>query len=204
MSRKSPARAIDQVRRIEGMCDFLECQPIKDAVEQSIPVTMPADAGSLGLDIPLWVGLGMVGLWAALDAFAERAGLQSKCSTCGMKCIVTAYTSKFKGTDGQSFAELEDLRHLYAHNYAGAADDEFFKRPRRRHVLKRGVCVQLSCGAIFDGWRLSLADGIPRPDLTRWSPHTVYQPRLSPPIALNLSHLRMYSRTVLSVLERFP
>jgi phosphate/sulfate permease len=32
-----------------------------------------------------------------------------------------------------SLGELEDLRQLYAHNYAGEADDVYFER--RRHVL---------------------------------------------------------------------
>jgi hypothetical protein len=75
--------------------------------------------------------------------------------------------------DGQSLMELEDLRHLYAHNYAGEADDEYFRR--LRHVLQRGIPVQLSCGASFDGRRPSL----------------------------DLSHLREYSRTVKRVLKRF-
>jgi hypothetical protein len=136
MADKSPTQAVEQVGRIESMRDFMNNPAIKAPVEQSVPVSMPAEAGSLGFDIALWVGLGMVGLWAALDAFAERAGLKTKCSTCGRQCIVSAYASKFSDADHQTFAELEDLRHLYAHNYAGIADEEYLDRPR--HVLKRG------------------------------------------------------------------
>ena len=77
-----------------------------------------------------------------------------------------------QGNDGKSLEELEDLRHLYAHNYAGEADNKYFDYSR--HVLKRDVPAQLTCGAQFDGRRLHL----------------------------NLSHLRMYSRTVQSVLRR--
>lgn len=193
MSDKSPTQALDQVRCIESIRDFINNPEIKAAVEKAVPVTMPADAGSLGFDIPLWVGLGMVGLWAALDAFAERAGLKTKCSTCERQCIVSAYAAKFSDTDNQTFAELEDLRHLYAHNYAGVADEEYLDRPR--HVFKRGVSVQLSCGALFDGWRLCRKEDIARVDQAR---------RLSPQYALNLDDLRKYSGTVRSVLERFP
>src|SRR5262245_56575194 len=193
MADKSPGRALEQVRRIESICDFMSNRAIKAAVEQSVPVSMPAEAGSLGFDSPLWVGLGMVGLWAALDAFAERADLKTKCSTCERQCIVSAYAAKLSDTDNQTFAELEDLRHLYAHNYAGVADEEYFNRPR--HVLKRGDPVQLSCGALFDGHRLCRKEDIARVDQAR---------RLSPQYALNLDDLRKYSRSVRSVLERFP
>ena len=79
-----------------------------------------------------------------------------------------------QGNEGHTLEELEDVRHLYAHNFAGEADDEYFGR--KRHVLKSGVPVKLSCGAQFDGRRLQL----------------------------DLPHLRMYSRTVQSVLQRFP
>jgi hypothetical protein len=62
----NPAQALQQVRRIEQMCDFFESSLIEDALDRSIPVTMPRAPGALGFDIPLWVGLGIVGLWAAL------------------------------------------------------------------------------------------------------------------------------------------
>jgi hypothetical protein len=203
MADANSAQAINQVKCIVGMCDFFENPPIRNAIDQSVPVSMPPDPGSLNFDIPFWVGLGMVGLWAALDAFAERAGLQSNCRTCGRKCIVAAYTTKLQGAERQAFAELEDLRHLYAHNYAGVADEKYFDRSR--HVLKPGVCTQLSCGAIFDGWRLCRKDDSARPDLTRSNPpYTVNSPRLSPQYAFNLSDLRKYSHTVQSVLGRFP
>jgi hypothetical protein len=57
MTETSPARAVEQVRSIEMMCGFMANPKIKAAVEQSVPVSMPAEAGSLGFDIPLWVGL---------------------------------------------------------------------------------------------------------------------------------------------------
>jgi hypothetical protein len=70
--KESPARAIDVCQRIGMMHDFIETIQ-KDAAEKYVPVSMPPSVGSLGFDTPLWVGLGIVGLWAALDGFAERA-----------------------------------------------------------------------------------------------------------------------------------
>jgi hypothetical protein len=73
MADMNPGRALDVVRRVEMMCDFIENPAVRSAVEQAVPVTMPRAPGALGFDIPLWVGLGIVGLWAALDGLAERA-----------------------------------------------------------------------------------------------------------------------------------
>jgi hypothetical protein len=137
---------------------------------------MPRLPGALGFDIALWVGLGTVGVWAALDAFAERAGLtRSQCLTCKRRgCISPRFARYTQGNEGQSLKELEDLRHLYAHNCAGEADAEYFKY--KRHSLVRDVTTQLTCGAQFDGRQLSL----------------------------DLLHLRKYASTAQSVLERFP
>jgi len=121
------------------------------------------------------VGLGTVGLWAALDGFAERAALPaSSCPICGGRsCIPARFANHVQGSEGRSLEELEDLRHLYAHNYAGEADDVYFTRPR--HLLTRNAVADLTCGAQFDGRR----------------------------VQLELSHLQFYSSTVKSVLERF-
>jgi len=97
-----------------------------------------------------------------------------KCVTCGNRCMPERFATYTQGNGGQTLEELEDFRHLNAHNYAGEADDEYFGR--RRHVLKSGVPMQLTCGAQFDGRRLQL----------------------------DLPHLRMYSCTVQNVLQRFP
>jgi len=142
-----------------------------------VPVSMPRAPGALGFELPLWVGLGTVGLWAALDAFSERAALpRPRCASCGKKCMPARFGAPYiQGTDGQSLKELDDLRHLYAHNYAGEADAGYFCHSRR-HVLQPDVSVQLTCGATFDGRG----------------------------VGLDLPHLRAYSRTVIRVLERFP
>jgi hypothetical protein len=148
------------VNRIEYLCDFIDT--IKDDALARVPVTMPRDVGSLGFDTPLWVGLGTVGLWATLDAFAERATLENKCNVCGKpSCVAGRFAPKVTNADRKGLEELEDVRHLYAHNYAGNADEEYFasqrrQASRRRHVLARGVSTTLSCGAVFNGSHLSL------------------------------------------------
>jgi hypothetical protein len=176
MADTNPARALDVVKRIVEMCNFIEDPAIQEAVKtKMVPVSMPSDVNSV-LKISVWVGLGTVGLWAALDAFAERRGLKNKkCPICKRKlCIWARYTHNLNiGPISKGIEELEDLRHLYAHNYAGEADDVYFKFCR--HVLRRGVPRSLSCGAQFDGRQL----------------------------ALNLHDLRWYVQTVESVLKRF-
>ena len=137
------AQALELVNRVVELCKFIEHPAIQEAVTtKMVPVSMPPDPNSL-LKISNWVGLGMVGLWAALDAFAERAGLKGP------------YPTRFRcqGTEEQSLKELDDIRNLYAHNYAGVADAEYFKRPRR--VLS-GNPITLTCGAEFNGRQLSL------------------------------------------------
>jgi hypothetical protein len=182
MADANSAQAINQVKCIVGMCDFFDNPSIRRAIDQSVPVSMPPEAGALGFDIPLWVGLGMVGLWAALDAHAERAGLQSKCSTCGRKCIVAAYTTKLQGAERQAFAELEDLRHLYAHNYAGVADEKYFDR-RSRHVLKtrrsRGIDRRRDIrwvASVPKGWQHSTGPHSFEPEIPSFEPAIRSQP----------------------------
>jgi hypothetical protein len=46
--------------------------------------------------------------------------------------------------------EIEDIRHLFAHNFAGQADETYFSS-RARHVLKGAEPHSFSCGASFDG-----------------------------------------------------
>jgi hypothetical protein len=172
--KEHPARAIDVCQRIAMICDFIETIK-QDSVEKHVPVCMPADVGSLGFDTHIWVGLGMVGLWAGLDAFAERAELKKpKCAICDRTCIASRFASYTQGNEGKSLQELEDLRHLYAHNYVGNADEKYFER--KRHVLQSGVETKLTCDTSFNGRQASL----------------------------NLTHLRMYSQTAKAVLERIP
>jgi hypothetical protein len=63
-------------------------------------------------------------------------------------------SGQLAGSRDQAIAELEDLRHMYAHNFAGHADPLYFGRPR--HVLAAGVTKQLSSGMFFDGSNVSM------------------------------------------------
>ena len=65
----------------------------------------------------------------------------------------------------QTLQELEDLRHLYAHNFAGEADDVYFRFRAGRHILKPDVPIELSCGALFNGRQVALK----LPDLRMYS-----------------------------------
>jgi hypothetical protein len=175
----NPARALNVVKRVVEMCEFIEHPAIQEAIEQKIVPRPLPPAPNAVVDISVWVGLGAVGLWAALDAFAERAGLKpskSHCPKCKKKsCISALFAGYMKGNENQILQELEDFRHLYAHNDAGEADTEYF-RYGKRHVLAAGTTTQLSCGAQFYGHSLSL----------------------------DLQHLRYYATTAQSLLGRFP
>jgi hypothetical protein len=172
MANTSPTLALQVVQRVERMCGFIGHPAMKAALEQ-VPVTMPHDLASLGLETPFWVGLGTVALWAALDGFAERRGIKRNCRICKRNLCIWARFDPPASNEGQILKELDDLRHLYAHNYAGEADAEYFAR--KRHVFKSSNITQLTCGAVFDGHRTHL----------------------------DLTHLRAYSNTVRSVLEHF-
>ena len=151
------SRGLNQVHRIASLCNFLDHSEIKTAIDRSVPVTMPPDRGSLGFDTPLWIGLGIVGLWSALEAYADWSALVgSKCAKCGRTCLVSRYTptGKLVVPGPQILAELEDLRHLFAHNFAGHADAEYFSK--KRHILASGTSIRLSSGAVFDGTNLPL------------------------------------------------
>lgn len=150
---------LSQVDRIAQLCDFLAHPGMQAALDHSVPVSMPHDVGSLGFDTPLWVGLGIVGLWSALDAFAERAGIPTtKCLACGRSSCLSSRltsTSNLNVAEKQALRELEDVRHLFAHNYAGHADAVYFGK-KKRHILNSGVSVTLSSGAMFDGANIAL------------------------------------------------
>ena len=155
------ALAISQVERIAQLADFFDHPALSAAVAANVPVTMPQSIGSLGCDIPLCVGLGLVGVWAALDAYAERTAFpRIKCGVCKRSgCLFgrLANTGKLSALQHALLQEVEDLRHLYAHNFAGQADSLYFSKSR--HVLHAGQTGTLSSGVVFDGasGRLSVA-----------------------------------------------
>jgi hypothetical protein len=139
---------LSQVDRIACLCDFLDHPAMKAAVDNSVPVSMPHEVGSLGFDTPLWVGLGMVGLWSALDAFAERAVIQpTKCKACGgLNCLSSRLlsTGKLNAAYEQALNELEDVRHLFAHTTLGVQMLSTSRRRRRRRRRRDTFCNQVS------------------------------------------------------------
>jgi hypothetical protein len=157
MSSTDAIRALNQASRIRQFCDFVDHPVIRKAIDDAVPVTMPRDLGSLGLDVSLLIGLGIVGLWSALDAYASRAPLTRvrNCSTCGSKCITARFNGHLVSPLPVVLDELDDLQHLYAHNFAGEADATYLNF-RTRHVLRPGAVIMLSCGYEFNGSRVSL------------------------------------------------
>lgn len=175
MTNKNPARAIDAATRISWLADFIEKPEIQATIQSLIPHTgLTRDPGALGFDVPLWVGLGMVGLWASLDAFGDRAELPRKeCEICKRRCVRARFLRYLQENEAVIFGELDDIRNLYAHNFVGQADAEYFARTR--HVLiAPDVVVPLTCGAEFNGQQL----------------------------LLRFPHLRFYSERVKALLER--
>lgn len=152
VSSIAASQALSQIDLIGRLCDFLEHLAIEKAAEQAVPCTMPRTVGGLGFDVPLWTGLGVVGLWSALDAFAERHGQSNqRCSICQRHCLGTRLVNipALDASLRNAADELEDIRHLFAHNFAGYADECYFGRPR--HVLRSNQQITLSCGAQLSG-----------------------------------------------------
>lgn len=95
-------QALAQLAALETFCRFSQRLPMP-------PVTMPPDAvRAAGLDPDVWHGLGIVGIWAAVDAFAERRGHHRS-------ELPKVLSPRLK----RAWLEIDDLRHLYAHNFGG-------------------------------------------------------------------------------------
>ena len=138
-------QALRQLQQIESFCIFCDRLPIP-------PVTLPPNpVRAAGLDPDIWHGLGLVGLWAALDAFTERRPGYSKSIS-----LSNRLSRKLPANLERILKELEDMRHLYAHNFAGIADAQYFKPNRKRHCFQRNTTYHLRSGAYFDGRRLAL------------------------------------------------
>jgi hypothetical protein len=126
-------QALRQLKQIESFCNLCDRIPMP-------PVTLPPDpVRAAGLDPEIWHGLGIVGLWAAIDAFRERRKRKGP----------------LPNNLGRIWKELDDMRHLYAHNFAGVADATYFKK-RQRNYFQSGIPYNLASGNIFDGHKLIL------------------------------------------------
>ena len=187
MSNENVSRVSTQVYGIDGICHFLKELEKNNIPSRLSPVGMPSDLGTLHFDTGLWMGMGVVGLWSALDAFADRSsflkgknntkGRKNKCGICERTgCLVFRFTSKINLDSGlvRVLEEMEDLRHLFAHHYAGHADAYYFAR--KRHILNAGGKVNLSCGLLVTGIDVSL----------------------------DVPHLRYYSERTRDLIQRVP
>lgn len=139
------SQALSQVAQIESFCNLCDGLPMP-------PVTLPADAvRAAGLDPDIWHGLGIVALWATIDAFVERTH-PTKASV----RLVDRLSSHLSSKLDQIAKELDDMRNLYAHNFAGVADATYFNRQFRRNCFKDGIPYTLTSGNHFDGQQLTL------------------------------------------------
>ena len=137
-------QALRQLEQLQTFCALCERLPLP-------PVTLPPNpVRAAGLDPDIWHGLGIVGLWAAIDAFAERRQPQDNGSS-----LINRLSAFLPPELDNSLKELDDMRHLYAHNFAGIADATYFKK-RTRNFFKSGSSYKLSSGNQFDGHRLIL------------------------------------------------
>ena len=150
-------QALRQLQQIESFCILCDRLPMP-------PVTLPPDpVRAVGLDPDIWHGLGLVGLWAALDAFTERQPGYSHSLS-----LSNRLSGKLPADSEQIIKELEDMRHLYAHNFAGIADAQYFNPERKRNCFKPNTTYHLKSGACFDGGRLALTSE----DLSFYIEHT--------------------------------
>lgn len=143
MTRSS--QDLRQLDQIESFCDLCDRLPMP-------PVTLPPDpVRAAGLDPDIWHGLGLVGLWAAIDAFVERN------KPPGVSRPFLVHLSPFLPPKLDQVAkELNDMRHLYAHNFAGVADAKYFDFPQPRSCFKDSTPYPLTSGNRFDGQQLTL------------------------------------------------
>jgi hypothetical protein len=136
------SQALNQVNQIESFCNLCDRLPMP-------PVSMPPDPlRAAGLDPDIWHGLGIVGLWATIDAFSERKD----------KAHGGLVERLFRAPLPQQLIhvaeELHDMRMLYAHNFAGVADNGYFARSR--YCFKANISYDLTSGNRFDGKQLTL------------------------------------------------
>src|SRR5947209_4215730 len=59
-------QALKQIDQIQTFCDYCDRLPMP-------PITVPTDpVGAAGIEPNIWFGLGIVGIYAAIDAFSVR------------------------------------------------------------------------------------------------------------------------------------
>jgi hypothetical protein len=137
--RDQALKQIDDLDRVANLVNVLKPPPL----------TMPQDTiRSAGLEPGLIHGLCIVGLWAAIDAFLERVGH-------GGRSLPERLSERVSSELVSASKEIEDIRHLYAHNFGGLVDDRYLTS-RRRYVLISRRPLVLSSGATYDGRHLRI------------------------------------------------
>ena len=138
------SQALRQLDQIESFCDLCDRLPMP-------PVTLPPDpVRAAGLDPDIWHGLGIVALWAAIDAFVERR------QPPGVSGGFVNRLSRYLPPNLDQIAkEIDDMRNLYAHNFAGVADATYFNN-RPRSCFQASIPYTLTSGNRFDGQQLTL------------------------------------------------
>ena len=140
--RTQALKQIDDLGRVANLADAISAPPL----------TMPQDPlRAAGIEPELIYGLCVVGLWAAMDAFLERVGY-------GGRTLPERLSERVTPDLVAASKEIEDIRHLYAHNFGGLADDNYFSN-RRRYFLKSARSMTLASGADFDGRHLHIEAG---------------------------------------------
>jgi hypothetical protein len=136
MANDDYGSAIAQLSRLESIAN------LENNLKES-PFSMPQDRmRAAGIDPDLWYGLGIVGVWAAIDAFGERKT--------GKYGQLQRFKNDVAASQDTILSELDDLRSLFAHNFAGVADEKYLK-DSRRHCIKLNQPYLLSCGYQFNG-----------------------------------------------------
>jgi hypothetical protein len=174
-------QALAQLDQINSFCTFcavleaedterrLRVHPAYQSMShQAIPGIPPPEISGPDplqrrtLDPDIWHGLGIVGVWAAIDAFRER---KNRSSSSEVHNALTAHAPHLLDTWG----DVCDLRHLFAHKFAGQADDYYWyydgpghASPRPHYHFSQGATVSLTSrtGTQFqhDSIRLTIKD----------------------------------------------
>ena len=122
-------------------------QPCSSRAPRSVHVRS-SNCGAQGLHPDIWHGLGIVGLWATIDAFAERENQVAG------RLVDRLSTALPPNLDAVA-KELDDIRNLYAHNFACVADATYFNA-KPRNCFKANILYPLTSGNRFDGQQLTL------------------------------------------------
>lgn len=157
---------LDQIKSFVTFCAVLESEDLERTLRDhpayrsftysSLPGVPPPEISRPDpllrrtLDPVIWHGLGIVGVWASIDAFRERKNQPSSPAFPGVVTDTLAVTAPYLV---DIWGDLYDLRHLFAHKFAGQADHYYWfydgptrTKPRPHHRFSEGVTVPLTSG----------------------------------------------------------